>query len=91
MNWARPGGTVAWVGFKPTALGASQTGTGEQLCAVFPPDRQALGRPTDDVRDREHFLALSSDYKKENAGRSYLLVAIFPIVEVSYHRPLAAG
>jgi hypothetical protein len=44
MNWARPWGTVAQVGFKPTALRVSSTGIGERCCTVFPLDQQAVGR-----------------------------------------------
>jgi hypothetical protein len=89
MICARPGGAVTQVGFKPTAPRTSPTqGRGMVLRHVSA--RPGSRRSSDaDVRDRDYFLSLSSDYKEENTGRS-LLFSIFPITEVSYRRRLAA-
>jgi hypothetical protein len=93
MILARPGGIVARVGFKPTALRASLTrDRGAVLCHV--PARPASRRPTvTDVWDRDHSLSLSSAYKKEKASRSLLpYLCISPSAEVrptSAHHQLA--
>jgi hypothetical protein len=76
MIWARPGGTVARVGFKPTTPCVSPTrDRGAALRHV--PAGMGSRRPSDaDVRDWDDFLSLSlslslsSDYKDENVGRA---------------------
>jgi hypothetical protein len=78
MDWVQPGGTVAWVSFKLTVV--SLTGIGKRRCAAFPSDRQAVDRPTLTCGiGTTSSLSLSSDYKEENVGRSFLLFTIFPI------------
>jgi hypothetical protein len=93
MIWAWPDGIVAQVSFKPTAPHASPTrDRGAALRCV--PARPASHRPAvADVQDRDHSLSLSSDYKEENAGRSFLFPVTFPPtprwVPPSTHRRLA--
>jgi hypothetical protein len=72
MIWARPGGTVARVIFKPSAPRASPTrDRGAALHRV--PAEPASRRPAvADVRDRDHSPSLSSNYKEENAGGCFL-------------------
>jgi hypothetical protein len=78
MNWARIGGTAARVGFELTVLRSEWTGKlSDVRCQRVGPGPLPL--------------SLSSDYKEENAGRNFLLFAVFPIAEVSYRHPLTSG
>jgi hypothetical protein len=72
MIWAQLGGTVAWVGLKPTAPRVSPTqDRGAVLYHI--PTGPASRQPTVvDVQDRDHSLSLSSAYKKEKASRRFL-------------------
>jgi hypothetical protein len=93
MIWARTGGIMARVSFKPTTPRASPTqDRGAAPYHILA--RLASRQPSDgDVWDRDHFLSLSlsSDYKEENVGRSLLLFTIFPIAKVRYRHPLTTG
>jgi hypothetical protein len=77
MIWAQPGGTVAWVGFKPTVLYASLIRDRGALLHHIPTKPASRQPAVADMQDRDHSLSLSSDYKEENAGRSFLFPVAF--------------
>jgi hypothetical protein len=60
MNWARPGGTVARVGFKLTASHASPIRTRQRALRRVPVRPMSHRLTVADVRDRDRPLSLSS-------------------------------
>jgi hypothetical protein len=94
MIWARPGSTLVQVGFKLTAPRMSPTrdrGVALHRIPIGPASRRLA---VTDVQDLDHSVSLSSDYKEENVGQSFLFpVAFSPTprwVLPSTHRRLAA-
>jgi hypothetical protein len=75
MNCTRLGGTVAWVSFKLITSSTSPTQDRGAVLSHVPARLASQRLAVADVQDWDHSLSLSSDYKKENVGRSFL----FPI------------
>jgi hypothetical protein len=74
---ARPDGIVAWVGFKPTAPCASLKQDRGVVLHHVPTGPASRWLAIADVRDRDHSLSLSSNYKADNIDRSFLFPVAF--------------